>query len=68
MRDVIPQNIKDALQDLPDGLQQQVFEYLESLEPSAPPSLRGRGRPCFDVSAVVRDLRDLREDYGVDFE
>jgi len=68
MRDDIPQNIKDALQDLPAGLQRQVFDYLESLDLAAQPAPRGRGRPCFDVSAVVRDLRDRREDYGVDFE
>ena len=37
MSEVIPQNILNAIQDLPDGLQQQVLEFLQSLDQSAPP-------------------------------
>ena len=68
MRDVIPQNIKDALQDLPEGLQQQVLEYLQSLDHAPQPAARGRGWPRLDVSTLVGELRDVREGHDPDFE
>ncbi len=45
MRDAIPQNILNAIQDLPDSLQQQVLEYLQSLEQPAPSGDPGRASP-----------------------
>jgi hypothetical protein len=56
MRNVIPQNIKDALQDLPDGLQQQVLEYLQSLELSPQPAAPRRGGPRFTGVIPADDM------------
>ena len=60
MREVIPQNIMDAIQDLPDGLQQQVLDYLQSLEHSAPPGASGPSWRPFAGTNPRDDLQAMR--------
>ena len=65
MRDAIPQNILNAIQDLPDSLQQQVMDYLQSLEQSAP--LSG-ARPVGPRPADERRSPHIAIDWVMDSE
>ena len=66
MRDAIPQNILNALQDLPDGLQQQVLEYLQSLEHSTQPGDSGQSWPGRAGARPADDSRSRRAAIDLD--